>query len=64
MCFNAATQADPNRQYRGAMLLANTAGMAMGSPTAASNMQKFKQQFQARHGGMTAAQVVGQRGQA
>jgi tartrate dehydratase beta subunit/fumarate hydratase class I family protein len=63
MCFIAATVAEPIAQEAGAMLLANTAGMAMGSPTAASNMQKFKQQFQARHGGMTAAQVVGQRGQ-
>lgn len=55
------TSGDPTRQYRGGALVANMLGMAAGSPTAAANMQKFKQAFRDRHGGMTAQQVVQQK---
>lgn len=45
------------------MLAMNLMGAHMGNQAAAANVQKFRQQYRDQHGGMTAAQVVGQRGQ-
>jgi hypothetical protein len=45
------------KQVRGFQLLANIISSGQGNPAAKANLAQFRADFQARHGGMTAAQM-------